>query len=218
MICGILVSKSGIFLIFCLLSFISVFDINSKTVKSPKIEFSRDPCPMKPLCIRNYRDLKIVSVIERYPLCRGSSKLDYLASKICSGILRCSAVCQEASVRKCESLKQYTKGYQTDMMIWKPLVGECLQCVKETYNKWERMLLLWFILIRLVMCNRNLVLKILSGQICWKHFPKSFRGLGTFFVIEQPLTVTPLFYAKKSFKPFLKHDYFVLLRHLLTHF
>ena len=181
MICGILVSKSGIFLTFCLLSFISVFDINSKTVKSPKIKFSRDPFPMKPLCIRNYQDLKIVSVIERYPLCRGSSKLDYLTSKIWSGILRCSAVCQEASVRKCESLKQYTKGYQTDMMIWKPLVGECLQCVKETYNKWARILLLWFMLIRLVMCNRNLALKILSGQICWKHFSKNLSRTWDFF-------------------------------------
>ena len=47
------------------------------------------------------------------------------------------------------------------MKIWKPLVGECLHCVKEPTNEVDKMLLLWFILILtvkkkwLAMCNRK---------------------------------------------------------------
>ena len=40
-------------------------------------------------------------------------------------------VCQKVGVGRRKNLKQYIRGYHAYMIIWKPLFGECLQCVKE---------------------------------------------------------------------------------------
>ena len=44
-------------------------------------------------------------------------------------------VCQEAVVWE---KKQPKEGYHAYMIIWKQLVGECLQCMKESTNDLDK--------------------------------------------------------------------------------
>ena len=60
-------------------------------------------------------------------------KLPYFASKSCSRVLGLRQY-----IRKRDSLRKYLRGYRVYMINRNPLVGHCLQCVKEPTNKVDK--------------------------------------------------------------------------------
>ena len=104
---------------------------------------------MKHFSSRHHQDLKIVSIIGRCPLHRGSSQIDLFCFKNLTGVLVYNVidprVCQETGVGRRKSLK-------------KVLNGKCLQCVKEPIIKVDKNAAAVVLTKKrwLVMRNRNL--------------------------------------------------------------
>ena len=60
------------------------------------------------------------------------------ASKICSRVLGDDEIDPKVGQECGTGLRQYIIGYHIYMIIWKPLVGKCLQCVKEQTNEVDK--------------------------------------------------------------------------------
>ena len=94
---------------------------------------------MKSLYGGHHRYLEIVSVIEKCPLHRGSSHLglfclNWLFRVLCNrpqGVKRLVLLEKRAQ-------RKYIREHYVYLIIWKPLFGKCLQCVKEPTNEVDK--------------------------------------------------------------------------------
>ena len=86
------------------------------------------------------RNIKIVSVIERSTLHRSSSQNGLLPSKTCSNVFEYCTIDPQTVPKGCcwEKKEPYNRVYHIYTIICKPLVGKCLQCVKESTNQMDK--------------------------------------------------------------------------------